>query len=281
MGRFIGVMCCIIGIFLLSLIVVTLMLLTSLDEDEAKAYQDIDMFYTKGKQNNFYSIYFDTYIKYKMNKIRKPQYVENQIEKAFINKNKMKVLREKYFLMIRAKTFKPMKVSEFCSNVREIWEPNHWNIMQNIVKTVDGLTPEVDHFTDNTFQYLQDFKTSKNIIFRIVNLSRFISMCGNPIEISNLNEVKGDSITTSKHFRRHLKEFHVKFKKDFKSKRNTILDKSYYNESNFNPEEENEIENEYEEENDEVEENEDFIEDTNNNNNTVEHSEDDVFRNDD
>jgi hypothetical protein len=211
-GRFIGMFLCLVGIFLLSLIVVTMMMFLTLDEDEYKAYSDIEINNTKILKNNYFNKYFDTFIKYKINKIRKAKYKQYQLQDNFILRNKVNILREQYLLRIHSSLFKPIKISDFCNATREMWESYHWKILNDVINHVDKLTPQINHFADNTLKYLKEFRNCKTNIFKILNVSRFISTCGNCVELKDINDIKGDSIVNKKTFRNYLKEFYITFR---------------------------------------------------------------------
>jgi hypothetical protein len=189
------------------------------------------MLYTQGIKNNYFTNYFNQFIKYKINKLRKAEAVDNYVEKTFIMRNSFKILREKFFIRIRSSTYKPLRLGEFCQDVRDIWDNNHWGIIQTIVNQVDQLTPQADYFTDNTFPFLQEFKNCKSGSFKLVNLLRFMAFCGSNFEIGSISEIKGDSIVTAKMLTSYLKEFYI-LHRDNKDKTlfdNTIKkDKSVY-----------------------------------------------------
>src|SRR2546426_260990 len=90
-GRIIGMICCILGIFLLSLNTVTLMLYLTLDDELKIKHIIISNFQTKGSENNYFNNYFETFLKYKMNRVRKSKYITNQVKNYFILKNRFKI----------------------------------------------------------------------------------------------------------------------------------------------------------------------------------------------
>ena len=70
-ARFMAVFVSVVGLLLQSLLMISITLFISIsDENQGKAYAEINLLYTKGHHHNSYKIYFDNYIKYKFRKIK-------------------------------------------------------------------------------------------------------------------------------------------------------------------------------------------------------------------
>lgn len=173
----------------------------------------MELIYTQGKQNNYISNFFQSFLKYKINNIRKPEYVTNQFENTFKLGNKLKVLHEQYNLRIKAaKTHHQLTFQEFCQNAREVWDPFFDIAKLDIVDYVNSLVPKADYFADNLYRYSKDMKNSKINAFRLTNLTRFMFFIGSPFEISSFNDIRGDSIISHSNFNTCLKEFFIKYR---------------------------------------------------------------------
>ena len=69
-ARFMAVFVSVVGLLLQSLLMISITLFISIsDENQGKAYAEINLLYTKGHNHNSYKIYFDNYIKYKFRKM--------------------------------------------------------------------------------------------------------------------------------------------------------------------------------------------------------------------
>jgi hypothetical protein len=174
------VLCCIIGIFVLSLLVVTILIFTILSQDEDKAYKHIDHLFRKTLKNNYINNYFDTYIKYKMLNQRK----KSSLEDYFIKKNKYKEMRAQHLLKIKAMCKKPFDLNSFCKNSRNIWDDDSYEIKEKIAEETEKIFPKIDDFNDISFKVLGDAKTSKLSSFKMCNLIRIMSTIGNTFQIN-------------------------------------------------------------------------------------------------
>lgn len=173
---------------------------------------EIDLLHTKGIKNNFITSYFQSYIKYKIESIRKPKYTGSNIEKFLALRNSFKIFREKYFLRVRSRTYKPMRIGEFVNNSREVWELNYVKTIELIVKQVDNLSPLTDVLANGLFYLLTDMKTSKLYTFKSLNLMRSMIYLKSPFEVSSVNEIKGDAFVNLPAMSNCLREFYIKFK---------------------------------------------------------------------
>jgi hypothetical protein len=70
-GRIIIVTCCIVGVFMISLIFSSFVVLTDLENSELEAYNQIEYFYLKDQNQAEYNSYLNDFIRYKFNKLRR------------------------------------------------------------------------------------------------------------------------------------------------------------------------------------------------------------------
>ena len=101
-GRIIAGIVCMSGVFLKSLFTVSmLMFILIIDENEKKAFAEINLLYKKEQLNNGYNIYFNNYIKTKFTILLEDSKKKNLME--IINmKIGLKIIKEKYFLRLLA-----------------------------------------------------------------------------------------------------------------------------------------------------------------------------------
>lgn len=214
--------CCLVGIFLLSLVTVTLLLYVTMDnEQDKKAFHHIELQYTKETKNNFLTNYFNHFIRYKMNRIRKPQYVDDQIKKYFFLKNRLQIAHRKDYTRVLASLKERLTIPQFCSNVKDIWECFSEDCIDDINEIILKLYPISAYFTENVYRYTNTTKTAKLNSFKMVNLLRFIDLCGSPFELSSINEFKGETIVSEKEYEMCLKEFLI-LMKDKKGDQNFV-----------------------------------------------------------
>lgn len=178
-GRIIGVFCCMIGIFILSLLVVTLLIYTILNTDEERAFREIDTLYTKSHRNNFVTKYSHAYIKHKMFKWKKSQKLKNY----FSNKNNYKLNHARNFLKIKNLSQEPFDVIGFCKSSREIWDDDTYEIKDKISMSVDKIIPNVQNYSRTAVSMLNDSKASKVSSFKMLNLVRIMSNIGSIFEL--------------------------------------------------------------------------------------------------
>jgi hypothetical protein len=180
-GRIIGVFCCMIGIFILSLFVVAIMHYTLLDAEEEKAYKQIDVVHTQTQENNFITNYFNTYIKYKMWRFKK----KKEIRDYFIKKNRYKIVREAHLLKIKASLEKPFDMIEFCDNVRDVWDEEALENKYSIAVNCDKITNSIEPLIHRAQSTLNSGKTSKKYAFKLFNLARLMVNIGTKFEMQS------------------------------------------------------------------------------------------------
>jgi hypothetical protein len=180
-GRIIGVFVCIVGVFLLSLLVVASINYTKLDNDEDKAYKDIEVVCTQNQHINFFKNYFDAYIKYKVLRLKK----KFQIKDFFIKKNQFKIQKELSQAKVIASIQKEFEINQFCKNVKGMWNENiYFNkcfYLENSDKVNDSLDPLIDNIKD----HISRAKSSKMKAFKMCNFAKIMSSLGSQFEMKS------------------------------------------------------------------------------------------------
>lgn len=208
-GRIIGIICCLCGTFSLSLVVVTLMLFISLNEDEYKAHEDIDFVLTKNKKHNIYTMYFNSYMRYKFANMRK---VTDHIQDYFIKKNDFQMLKDRYFLRLRAKTVKRQKIDEFGISVQNIWENDLIPVMDRLIMKLSNIHPKSEVLAYGISNYIENLKISKHLSFKLINIMRFISVMGNVFKFNNIHDIKGSGVISLHAMISALQEFQIRYR---------------------------------------------------------------------
>lgn len=206
-GRIISIFCCILGVFLLSLVVVILMLFITLNEDELKAYEDISIMTSKERKNNVYTHYFDKFLQVKINMLLKNK---AHIQDIFINKNHFKIIKERLYLRVRSRMIKSSRISDFGNSISDLWEDKYLPIIDTIISQVDTMSPITEHISDVTGDHIAEIKFSKELSFRLFNFMRMFEQVGCHFEISSLDEIKGNHIINDNDLDQLVKEFIIK-----------------------------------------------------------------------
>jgi hypothetical protein len=120
---------------------------------------------------------------------------------------------------------------DFCENIGKHWNES-MSVMLLINKNLDNILPFIDDLPNKTLSFLKNFKLSKVQTFRILNFVRMTSVIGYSFKISNIYNIKGNSIVTMKMLQRALKEFHVVYIDRRKDKDYDLL-KFYRRKSKF------------------------------------------------
>ena len=210
-GRIIAGIVCMSGVFLKSLFTVsTLMFILIVDENEKKAFAEINLLYKKEQLNNGYNIYFNHYIKTKFTKILEDSRKKNLMELIDM-KITLKIIKEKYFLRLLASMKIPLTLTEFCNFVKTQWEPQAEDTIEWYKERIDTFHNFNDYICDNILQYQNDVLNCFVANNKMVNLVSFIFLCGNMFPIESHNDVKGDNLVSLKNFEKKVKEFNLTF----------------------------------------------------------------------
>ena len=183
-GRIIGVLVCLVGVVVLSLIVVTLTIFTYLDSDELVAYNAINSlstnYFTKQKIQNYVKRIISARIKYKFKRVDL-QCITDKYQLAL----------EKIECNLEMHRQRPTKNihNEFIGNVREIIESHLDPIcegFQGMWEFEDGLE---DYLTSNS--NLNDMsRESKNIMLSCLNLAKCLTTVGSIKNLRNITEIQ-------------------------------------------------------------------------------------------
>ena len=220
-GRIISGVMCILGIGIQSLFTVTmLMFIFFIEENEQKAFNEINLLYKKEEKKNNYNIYFNQYIKNKFHKL-----LQNSQKKDLMTdlnvKNDLKILKEKYYLRILASMKIPLTLNEFSDFVNKQWEPQSVDTIEWYRERVDTFNLYLDFFADNIQQFQLDLINCYCSNTRMVNLVVFIFLCGNIFPLRSYINFKKEKVISIKDFEKFIKQFHLKF---FEKKNNFEID---------------------------------------------------------
>ena len=138
-GRIIGIFCCLMGIFILALVVVTLMINTTLNDDELRAYNEIEVAYMKAQKTNIFTNYYNNFMSYKVSKI-----VKSDLAETLILQHKKSILKENVMTRINAKTSRPIRLNEFCDKIQEMWSSRLIRILRNFQEQLQTIATEVE-----------------------------------------------------------------------------------------------------------------------------------------
>jgi hypothetical protein len=210
-GRIIAGIVCMSGVFLKSLFTVSmLMFILVVDENEKKAFAEINLLYKKEEINNGYNIYFNNYIKSKFSKFL-GQYKKQNLMDSIEMKIGNKIIKEKYYLRLLASMKIPLTLTEFCNFVKTQWEPQAEDTIEWYKERIDTFHNFNDYICDNILQYQNDVLNCFVANNKMVNLVSFIFLCGNMFPIESHNDVKGDNLVSLKNFEKKVKEFNLTF----------------------------------------------------------------------
>ena len=187
-GRIIAGIVCMSGVFLKSLFTVSmLMFILIIDENEKKAFAEINLLYKKEQLNNGYNIYFNNYIKTKFTILLEDSKKKNLME--IIN----------------------MKIGEFCNFVKMQWEPQAEDTVEWYRERIDTFHQFNDFLCDHIQNYQNEVLNCYVGNTKMVNLVSFMFLCGNMFPIGSEKDIKGDNLVSIKIFEKKIKEFHLQY----------------------------------------------------------------------
>ena len=208
-GRIIAGIVCMSGVFLKSLFTVSmLMFILVVDENEKKAFAEINLLYKKEEINNGYNIYFNNYIKSKFSKFL-GQYKKQNLMDSIEMKIGNKIIKEKYYLRLLASMKIPLTLTEFCNFVKTQWEPQAEDTIEWYRERIDTFHQFNDFLCDHIQSYQSEVLNCYVGNTKMVNLVSFIFLCGNLFPVQSENDIKGDNLVSIKTFENKLKEFHL------------------------------------------------------------------------
>ena len=198
-------------VFLKSLFTVSmLMFILVVDENEKKAFAEINLLYKKEEINNGYNIYFNNYIKSKFS-ILLGKFKKKNLMDSIHMKIGNKIIKEKYYLRLLASMKIPLTLTEFCNFVKTQWEPQAEDTIEWYKERIDICHDFNNYICDNIYQYQNNVLNCFVANNKMVNLVSFIFLCGNMFPIESHKDIKGDNLVSIKNFEKKVKEFNLTF----------------------------------------------------------------------
>lgn len=180
-GKIVIVLCCLIGAFLLSLVTATLFILTQFNEDENKAYANINLLNEQTNKDNFFTDYFNSYIKYKISKIRKKFSIVRMIKnKDDYTKNRIKV-----FFQVMKKLRETLSITSFCEITRDIWDKKIYKIIETLDICLIDLLEYSDLIYNKSTENKKNHQESLKYSNKIFNLAASMRYLGCNFEIES------------------------------------------------------------------------------------------------
>ena len=214
LGRLITAFACLLGIFLQSLFIISMFLFIMFsNENESKAYAEINLLYDKEKKNSEYNIYFKNLVKYKFRKLFNKNEKGSPLtlmQRVSLD-NEMRVLKEKYYLRAIKTTKIPLTFSDFVNFINKQWEPKAQETMEWWRERGEVYLSFLTYLCDNIDDYLNEVTNFYITNTKLLNLVLFMYLCGPIIPIGNKNEIRGDRTVTIADLEKKIKEFHLKF----------------------------------------------------------------------
>lgn len=201
-GRMIIVTCCIVGVFMISLIFSSFVVLTDLENSEQNAFDQIEYFYMKDRNKDEYQKYLNELIKYKLNKKKKSPGIENLIERFKLDMKRKGIINRKL-----KKDYSENKVLEdFGIAICKSWERVDEYLI-NFSKLSPDLLSECEHMKNDGPLLRDQLKSSQKLSFQIFNLAKFNNTCGSLFEIKDLDLINSKSMIQSERLYKALKSF--------------------------------------------------------------------------
>ena len=159
LGRLITAFACLLGIFLQSLFIISMFLFIMFsNENESKAYAEINLLYDKEKKNSEYNIYFKNLVKYKFRKLFNKNEKGSPLtlmQRVSLD-NEMRVLKEKYYLRAIKTTKIPLTFSDFVNFINKQWEPKAQETMEWWRERGEVYLSFLTYLCDNIDDYLNE-----------------------------------------------------------------------------------------------------------------------------
>jgi hypothetical protein len=209
-GRFISGFICLFGIAIQSLFILgLLMFIFFFEENEQKAYNEINLLYKKEEKKNNYNIYFNQYIKNKFHKLLSNSQKKNLMTDMKV-KTDLKILKEKYYLRILASMKIPLSLNEFSDFVIKQWKPQSCDTIDWYKERIDTFNFYLDYFVDNIQQFQTDLINCYCSNTKMVNLVVFVFLCGNIFPLKTYVNFKKEKVVSVKEFEKTVKQFHLR-----------------------------------------------------------------------
>ena len=196
------------------------------EEKEIKAYQQIKMIGNKEDKSNSYNIYFENYIKYKMMKVRnvcrnmlslkgrihdrEKEY--DSIRKLLVRRNKVKIIKERYFLRVLSTLRTETTVTDFISYVKTKMDSDANNLIDKYQLVFLNMYKYNCFFVDTISEYTSTVTDTFFLSNQIANLCFLIYWTGCTFNINNHSNINRNKIVDHKSFEIKLREFYLLFR---------------------------------------------------------------------
>ena len=175
LGRVIGIICSLLGIFFIAMIFVFLVLYVTLDDEEKIAYSKICYLYKKKSQSDDFNDYMNCYIKYKMIKYKKDKLLQ-----TILNKNKYDCYKNKHFysLIKGNNDSKGIVLHNFARRVNDSWNNNFTEINNILNDNINPIVNEISRIIYSSKNSYELCSVSVSYVFKSFNLMNFNSSVG-------------------------------------------------------------------------------------------------------
>mmetsp|Transcript_40802 Transcript_40802/g.42613 ORF Transcript_40802/g.42613 Transcript_40802/m.42613 type:complete len:681 (+) Transcript_40802:66-2108(+) len=198
LGRVLGVLCSIAGIFFIAMLFVFLVLYITLDNDEHQAYKKIVYIYQKKDSTDQFNSYINSYIKYKFLKSIKSRALD-----SIKYKNKYQVLRNKYYysLLSDINDYQSTIIHSFSKKINDYWNDKADDIFYILGANIESINNELKKTVEESEVIYQLSLLSGTLAFKIVNLMTFNSNIGYYFELNAVSQIQGKKIIGAKELR--------------------------------------------------------------------------------
>ena len=194
LGRIVGVLCSIAGIFFIAMIFVFLVLYITLDDDENQAYKKIVYIYQKRDQNDAFNTYIKSYITYKILKSMKGRTLD-----SIQHRNKFLVLRNKYYfsLLSDVNDHNSTIIHNFSKKVNDFWNDQSDEIFYILGSNIDAINDELKQAISLSEVNFQLNLLSGTLSFKCLNLMTFNSTIGYCFPLDSISQIQGKKLISS------------------------------------------------------------------------------------
>jgi hypothetical protein len=184
LGRFIGLIVCLVGVFILSLLVVTLTLFTDLDSEELKAYNDIDSINTSYIMKNETEKYIDSILKFKI--------------KSKLKKIDFSCVKEKYFrntrktdinIDLKKNQMNKFSYTDFMKNVREMTETQLCEVLAGF-NGMWQVEKKMDEYVSINEELSMITRKNKNMMIACLNLAKCLNCVGSICNLDDISRIQ-------------------------------------------------------------------------------------------
>ena len=212
-GRIIIVTCCIVGVFIISLIFGSFVVLTNLENSEQSAFDKIEYFSMMEQKNNEVDNYMKDYIRYKFSKFSKSNRfsVNSLIQKYNLDVNRKRIIQK-----ISKKENRDKKIfDEFSNAICKTWQRVD-EYMVNFDEISSQLLTRSDQLKNQGPILTDELKDSQRLSFQIFNLAKFHNTCGGLLEITDIQVVNNKKMIHSDKLGKALISFNKIYKEKIK-----------------------------------------------------------------